>query len=604
MGRTFYKVGVALAAAAALLATAACGAGGGSVSKGGGTKVAGGTAVWANFGGGPSYIFPMYGAAQFTQTNISYLQQLMYRPLYWFGNGGGPSIDYSLSLADPPKFSNGNKTVTITLKSYKWSDGTPVTARDVQFWENLLVANKTSFGAYTPGDYPDNIKSFTVVNSHTFRLGLTKAYDTNWFLYNELSQITPMPQHLWDRTSATGKVGNADETTAGAKQVYAFLDGQAKKLSAYASDPLWKVVDGPWKMTAYEPSSGNVTFVPNKLYSGPVKPALAKFEEKNFTTTDAEFNSMLAGSGPDVGYISNVELKSQPALDRQGYGQDKAYSFGISYRSLNFNNPTVGPLFKQTYIRQVMQLLTDQVGIVKAYYDGQGYSTCGPVPTKPKNSFADSYTSSCPFSYNPARAKSMLAAHGWKVVPGGVDTCQKAGTGTGDCGAGIAAGTPLKFTLTYDTGGIAYPKQIAQQKSDAAKAGLDYVLDGQPPNTVASEIVPCKATQSSCKWQMGDGAWIFAPDFYPTGESLFQTGAGYNTGSYSDPTADRLIQATTLPGDSQKTLDAYQDYLAKQMPVIWQPNTNTIFEVKSDLSGVTPFNVYGSLLPEEWYFTK
>ena len=70
--------------------------------------------------------------------NAAYFTNLMYRPLYWFGNGSQPLMNPSLSLANAPTWS-GN-TATITLKHYKWSDGTPVTTTDVMFWLNMLKA--------------------------------------------------------------------------------------------------------------------------------------------------------------------------------------------------------------------------------------------------------------------------------------------------------------------------------------------------------------------------------------------------------------------------------------------------------------------------------
>ena len=54
-------------------------------------------------------------------------------------------------------------------------------------------------------------------------------------------------------------------------------------------------------------------------------------------------------------------------------------------------------------------------------------------------------------------------------------------------------------------------------------------------------------TGANCKWQMIDTGqgWVYsAPQFAPTGESLFLTGAGSNAYSYSDPKADALIKAT------------------------------------------------------------
>jgi peptide/nickel transport system substrate-binding protein len=597
-----------LAAAAGIIAVVAIAGCSGSSSSGGnsssgGTPLQGGTASYYNIGGGPNYIFPLASAQYFLQTNISDLQQLMYRPLYWYGNGNDTTIDYSRSIAKAPVYSNGNKTVTISLNHYVWSDGTPVTARDVIFWQNLMKAEKDNWADYTPGDYPDNVASATAVNPTTVRFKLTKAYDTNWFTYNELSQITPLPQQAWDKKSASGPDGNYDETTAGAKAVYNYLAGEAKKLSTYASNPLWQTVDGPWKLTKYTASNGNLTMVPNPKYVG-TKPHLASFTEKDYTTTDAEYNALLGGNGPNVGFISPVELNSQSQLDRQGYTQQKQYSFSIAYQYMNFNNPTAGPMFKQLYIRQALQLLQNQKGISEHYYSNTTVPGCGPIPGVPKNSFADETDSKCIYGYDPNRAISLLKSHGWTVVPNGVSTCASPGTGATQCGAGIAKGAPLKFTLIYENVGVAYPKTIAQEKSDAAAAGVDIVLQTVSVNDLYGDTVACKPSQSSCNWQLSAaGGWIYAPDYYPTGEALFQTGAGNNLGSYSDPKADQLIEASTLPGDPKTTLDAYQDYLSQQLPVIWQETGYNLIEVTKNLQGTTPFNVFGNITPEDWYYT-
>src|ERR1700758_4462069 len=128
-----------LAGSSAALAVALVAAGCSSTTSTGpanGTKVKGGTAVLAEPPSTtPNYIFPFASSAYFSTINIWNLQSLLYRPLYWFGQKGQPTVNYSLSLAYPPAF-NGSK-VTITLKHYTWSDGTLVTAQDVMFWLNM-----------------------------------------------------------------------------------------------------------------------------------------------------------------------------------------------------------------------------------------------------------------------------------------------------------------------------------------------------------------------------------------------------------------------------------------------------------------------------------
>ena len=82
-------------AAAIALVVGACSSGGSSSS--GGTKKAGGTATYAlPPATTPNYIFPFSNSTYFSVVNISYLQELLYRPLYWFGNGTQPTLKASL----------------------------------------------------------------------------------------------------------------------------------------------------------------------------------------------------------------------------------------------------------------------------------------------------------------------------------------------------------------------------------------------------------------------------------------------------------------------------------------------------------------------------
>jgi len=85
----------------------------------------------------PNYIFPFSPGPAFTIDNTATLQYLMYRPLYWWGEGGKPYLDKSLSLAYLPTYKG--QVVTVKLKpGWKWSNGEPVTAKNVMFWMNMM----------------------------------------------------------------------------------------------------------------------------------------------------------------------------------------------------------------------------------------------------------------------------------------------------------------------------------------------------------------------------------------------------------------------------------------------------------------------------------
>jgi len=84
--------------------------------------------------------------------------------------------------------------------------------------------------------------------------------------------------------------------------------------------------------------------------------------------------------------------------------------------------------------------------------------------------------------------------------------------------------------------------------------------------------VPCKPTASSCKWTfLYLGGWLFnGPGFEPTGEPLYQTAAPNNSGSYSNPEMDTLINDTHTSG-SMTVFHTFANYTATQVPALWLP---------------------------------
>lgn len=556
----------------------------------------------------PNYILPLMNGSYFTAFNQSYFQFLFYRPLYFFGNGQKLGINNQASLAYPPVYSNNDQTVTITLKPYKWSDGQPVTAQDIQFWQNLVTANKKNWAVYVPGLYPDNVVSTTVTSPTTIVFQLNKPYNAEWFTDNELSQITPLPQHVMDKTSANGPVGNYDQTPKGAVSVYNFLAGQAKNASTYTTNPLWSVIDGPWKLTQFNASTGRSVFVPNPAYSGPVKPKLKEFIEEPFTTDASEFGVLKPANKLSVGFLPWNDVSQKSALSSEGYRLSPWISYSFNYFQVNLaKSAPLGAVFRQTYVRQAMEMLVNQHQYIKDDWRGYAVATCGPVPVVPPNSLSSTYERSCPYAYNPARAKSLLSSHGWHVVPNGTTTCAK----PDKCGSGVKKGVKLSFTLEYATGISAFTNEIDAFKSSLAQAGIQVTLKGAPFNTVVADAASCLVhPKDPCRWALNawGGGWVYAPDYYPSGEPLFESGAGSNFAQYSNPKMDSLIDATTTAVGSavQSTLNAYQNFAASQVPgFLYVPNqAYQLTEVDKNLKGVIPQNAYIMLMPEDWHYVS
>src|SRR6202167_6644057 len=92
-----------------------------AASSGGATS--GGTLTYAEApGAAPNWIFPYTGYLNFSASNINQFQQLMFRPLYFFGEGSTATFAPSLSLASAPVLSDGERPITIRRKGWKFAD--------------------------------------------------------------------------------------------------------------------------------------------------------------------------------------------------------------------------------------------------------------------------------------------------------------------------------------------------------------------------------------------------------------------------------------------------------------------------------------------------
>ncbi len=618
-GRKLRLAAVA-AVAATGLAAASCSstASPGSPGAGTGAVAKGGTATIA-LPAGVTYsnIFPFYGVTEASVYNLQF-QYLFFRPLYMFGNNTDSSVavNYPLSSASPPQYSNGGKTVVVNMKGWKWSDGESVDAKSLIFFLNMAEAEKANWYGYSKGLLPDDLVSYKATGPNQVTFQLNKAYSSLWFTYNQLGELKPMPM-AWDVTSLTGKPNSggcvADskaDNWAKCKAVYTFLTAQSKIPATYASSRLWSVVDGPWKLSSFS-TTGNVTIVPNKAYSGSPKPQLSAVKFLPYTADTTEYTALKTGQ-LNVGYVPSADLPQRPASSvlpatnplGSAYNLQPFYFFGITYAQPNFNNSQIGFIVRQLYVRQALQSAFDQPGIIKAIYRGYAVPASGPAPNAPPGNqwipaIQTQNNNQGPYPFSIAKAKSLLTSHGW-AMQGGVMTCQD----PAKCGTGIKQGQQLKLTFIYSTGQAATAEMWQTYKSDASKAGIDINLVGQTFNTIVGEAAPCAPMGPKCSVQVfAYGGWVFdGPGFEPTGEPLFATGAGSNAGNYSDPKMDNLINATHT-SSSLDVFHSYATYGAQQLPFIWNPNQYTIQAVSSKLHHVT-FGPLFSLFPEYWDFTK
>ncbi|HUZ39782.1 MAG TPA: ABC transporter substrate-binding protein [Acidimicrobiales bacterium] len=559
-------------------------------------------------GANPNFIFPFMGCAYASLNNINQFQMLMFRPLFWFGLAGSSEFEPSISLADRPTFSHGDRTVTITMKGWRFADGQMVNARSVMFFLNMYKADPTAYCGYNAGyGIPDQVKS-AAGHGNTVRINFTTSVNPNWILDNYLSQITPMPDR-WDRTSssqtstcADGTYGAAS-TNAACNAVVAYLTKQGSTTSTFASD-LWQGGDdGPWRLSAFS-ANGNATFQPNYKYRGPQRAQVRFVKEIAYTTIQGEESDLL-NHNLSLGYIDpSVLANAAPAPGHVGpnwialasrYSIVTGSTWGFNYAAFNFtsSDPNAAAV-DQLYIRQALQYAVDQRSIIEIADKGYGSAIDSPLPPSTPRTLSKRIVN--PYPFNLAAARTLLSSHGWTLV-NDVQTCTSPGTGTGQCGASIAQGYQLTFNVVWPAGSASLDQTLTSEIVNWQSLGIQITHSTDTFNNVISDCTGSKPFEI-CAWGYG---WSYVPSDYPSGESLFLPGGDFNVGTYVNAKMTSLIKGS-IYGTSN--LSAYATFAALQLPVLYQPQANSIGEVARVLKSSVGFapNPLGDFMPEYFHF--
>jgi peptide/nickel transport system substrate-binding protein len=559
-------------------------------------------------------IWPYVDGTRFTVTNVSLTQQPMYRPLYWFGLGSSTTFQPTLSLATAPVFSNANKTVTIHLKGWVYYNANTnkteqIQAKNIAFWFNLAKAEPGGYGGYTPGyGIPDQIASTKVVNPLTFQINLKSAVNTNWFLYNSLATVTPLPTE-WDTNSLTayhfqnceGGVFGAASTNTACTNVYNAFSDDTNGFAADNTLPIWHVYSGPYMLSKYvyssDPSVYDVEMVPNTHFSGhkaTVNIHFRFFADLTSEETTLQTTTQLSAGAADPTLVTTAPKPGTAGVNKvpflvSHYKVTTGGFWGFDYAYINFGGHAVHQhLLNQQYIRAAMIQAVNQPGIVKTIYNNYAVTSCSPLP-KLNDPFATGTV--CPYPYNPTAAKSKLTTNGWTVPSSGAATCTRS---TG-CGAGIPKGTKLNLTFEYITSaGSPFNAMVASEQSQWAKVGINVTLDGTDEGTVSNDCLNGTATASTydiCEY----GGWVYSPGAYPSGEQLFIVGAASNDGFVSFANIQNDIKSTITTSTS---LHKYDQDSANTVIVLYQPSALGVGELAKTVVGAQPPNPISDFNPE------
>ena len=217
-------------------------------------------------------------------------------------------------------------------------------------------------------------------------------------------------------------------------------------------------------------------------------------------------------------------------------------------------NAKEGP-FADKLVRQAANYAINKEALVNNVLEGTAEVAAGPTPP----AFAWAYNPDLePYPYDPDKAKELLAEAG-------------------------AEGASLTFYVTEGGSGMLDPIAMGTaMQADLEAVGFDVTIETYEWNTFLGEVNPGlegKADMAEMAWMTND------PDTLPflaLRTDAWPDKGGFNSGYYSNPKVDELLEAARVATDQEERAALY-----KEMQVIVQEDAPWVFVANWKQNAVT-----------------
>jgi len=465
-------------------------------------------------------------------------------------------------IAETIDISPDVKTYTFHLKKLVWSDGQPLTAKDVVFTIERAVDKRT--GSYWRGrllqldgatEYGDQkaetIAGLTTPDDYTVKMAL-KTPDATWLItIGDFAGLSILPKHILESTPP---------------------DQMQKAPFSFAPTPsAGAFTFSDWKQDQY------LEIKRNETYTGGPKAKLDKIFCKALTQEDVGIAQLEKGE-IDLMTVSVTEadrLRKNPNLTVVSVP-----SPSVSFLAYNLDKPYL----KDKRVRQAMAYAIDREGIVKEILKGEATVVNSTIIGPDWMGTPEGLNA---YKYDPNKAKQLLKDANWN-------------------GAQKLA---LPYTVGNKINDALIP--ILQQQFKDVGITLDLqTVDGPEINRRIFGIATATQAGDFDVDLVGGGVFRTDPNVSAKYfETIAFTPAGANYGHYSNPKVDDLFKQGRATTDKAMRKKIYTDLamiLNDEMPwvYLWSPNSVHVYTKR--LQGFKPpsYATHQVWNAEEWSVTK
>lgn len=461
-------------------------------------------------------------------------------------------------LAESYEISEDNLTYTFKLKDgLKWSDGEPLTAKDIEY-TYMILSDKTYTGesdtvtgatvvagvkAYHDGT-AKTISGIEVVDDQTIKFTLETP--NSGALY-DLGQLQPIPQHFYKNYYSQGNTDKMAETfanpgpTSGAYKFVSYKEGQEVKIEAndksYLAAP--KVKNVIWRVN----------------------------------TEDTKI-SMLKSGETDIDEIA-VNVDNIDQLESAGFlGYDMYPTNGYGYIGINHTDKSV---LKDNSVVQALMTGLNREKIVKTVYD-QYANVMNSFQSRSSWAYSDVPNS---YDYDLEKAKQILEDAGWKE---------------GSDGVREKDGKKLEVHLVGTTNNPVVDALVPVATNDWKELGVHFT----------SEVMQFPSMRQKVKNSDGWDLYFMAHGLTAdpsTSKLTYVTGGSQNWLGYANSKVDGLYNDIAAETDTDKLKDLYKDLyteMNENLPEIPLYQRNDLYAYNGRVKNlkVTPYQYYGFYLNE------
>lgn len=443
-----------------------------------------------------------------------YVQELIYDALY-VNNAKGEFVP---SLGESYTLSNENKTYTYKFKKdAKWSDGQPVTAKDL---ENtlLMMADKSYDGRYITvvdkiAGYEEYNKGTAetfagvkLIDDYTLEVTFKSANVTN---FANVGNFRIMPAHIYKFTKGDiqpikDQMAKGVFVGSGRYTLVKFVPKQYIELKA---NPTW---------------FGGKVNIPNLIIK--------------FTTADNQFQELQAGN-TDIQTHVPAKAENESQIKEIGFVSMNVYP-GNSYGYMGFN--LRDERFSDVKVRQALTYGFNRQAFIDLYYNGNGSVTNAPI-----SQVSWAFTTDInKYEYNPETANKMLDEAGWVMGADGIREKN---------------GKKLSFVWDTYTESKYVETMIPMLKADWQKIGVKVEPNLMEFNALVEKVYTKR------EFDIYNMAWSLSVD--PTSRDIFHSAYdipdGNNAVGLRDPEIDRLSVAAEEEFDLAKRTVLMHEYAKK-----------------------------------------